>query len=256
MLKEWITQNEDSSSFKRAIVRFGRQSDGSYVTSNAVFLPCGDCVDISLTDWVVVKEFFEPMDLRPRSFPRNFIINNPLVRYFVFKQWWHKVIPAYFQTNSIQARVTFAFGVMGLHTNRIFNGEGVTVGDGFPIGWLHSYDPGTGKSSIAKAIHRMYGFPNRTCGAETTVPAIYDRVASQADMTLFIEDKEINQATKGSFSTLARNMYDRTDRLVSKKLRTPYSGLCFSVSLVEPNAVLAPFQSTQHAADVLVNTGW
>lgn len=128
MFRAWII-SQPTPPKKRAIVRLGRQLDGSFVTSNAVFFPNGTTANLSDTSFIVVKEFFAQFDLRPSNLPKNYIINDPWVRYFILRQWWHRVIPAYFQTNTVQARVAFCLGIMGLYTTRIFKSEGVTVGD-------------------------------------------------------------------------------------------------------------------------------
>ncbi len=171
------------------IVRFGRQRDNSWVSGNCAWREQRLLSHAEAGIAVIPSLFLDSVLPMPMTdFPRNIIIPQCHVRYYIQLQFWNEVLPSFFLNNTIQARAVFALGVAQLYATKLWEGES-GVGQGCPFGWLYSREPSTGKTKSMLAVNSMLGFYSRTPAAgDITKPAIFERLNQQTDIAVTIDD--------------------------------------------------------------------
>ena len=217
----------------KAITRFGRQLDGTFVAGNCAF-GSGELMTHDEAKVAIVPMFFEDAIVPlPRSeYPRHVLIPYAHVRYMIGMNAWLNLMPSFFQNNLMPAKAVFALSVMGLHCHQIWNGQS-GVGHGHPFGWIFSTEPSTGKTEACLLAHSMLGMFHRGLWAgSATHPALMERLSDQSGLTLFVDDVVINASHPESkaYSQLGRALFDRTSRAVSGKIRMPFSSAAFTAN--------------------------
>ena len=155
----------------------------------------------------------------------------PWVRFAIFQNLWHFVMPKQFLNNLSQARCVMAMAVAGMHATKFWDGEG-PFSTGFPITWAWAREHNTGKSKaqlFACAITGQYHAG--LWAGDASAPAIYERLDQQCDLTLQVEDLVPNKdGDSYKQKVMVRTVYDDATRVVYEKSRTPQSSYCVSVS--------------------------
>jgi hypothetical protein len=242
MLTCWLAEQPDPPIMK-CIARFGRQSDGSFVSGNVHFGSTGVISRLENRGWIVVPKYFADslQPLARSQFPMNLIIPYPHVRYKVFCDFWNHKLPAFFVNNSEAAMAVIALTVMGFYSSRIWGGEAKGCGCGMPLGWIYSKEQATGKSQAMIAAAAIQGFSasGMLAGSSTINVSILERCFMQADLTVLIDDyvpTDVKNPASRQMAQLDRAIFDRTMRSVCNKNRTPNSSIVISVcGIWDPN---------------------
>ena len=114
----------------------------------------------------IVPKFFEDAIMpMPRSeYPRIIQCPFPHVRYVIGMKVWVKLMPHFFANNLMPAKAVFAMAVMGMHASKMWSGQS-GFGHGFPVTWVYSSEPNTGKTEACLLAHGMLGFYHRAIWA-------------------------------------------------------------------------------------------
>ena len=241
---QFVVQGLDFPAPDQAITYFGKQPSGYFVAGNACFKD-GKFYSHDDAHTAIMPQYFSDQKARVlrHEYPKHILIPFLQVRYVIAVDTWNEVMPAMFLNNIVQARAVFAFGVMGLHTDRFYNGEH-GIGHGMPIMWAMSSGPNTGKTEASYAVQSLTGHHhNAVWGGDPTKAALFDKLAGQSCTTLCVDDYAVEA---NAYSKPMRNVvcgvFDRTTRAVSEKCRTP-----MSTFLITSNGILnehdKPFQS-------------
>ena len=143
--------------------------------------------------------------------------------------FYNSLLPKVFLNNTMQAKATFAAGVMGLYASKLWSGES-GFGHGCPITWLYSPEPNTGKTEAMLAVNSMLGFHTRSpCSGDSTKAALFERTSQQADLSVTVDDVVVPQGESRTFAQIIRALYDCSTRTVTGKVRRPKSTAMFTV---------------------------
>ena len=142
MLRCWLAE-QPIPPVTSCIVRFGRQLDGAFVSGNLAFRQ-NKLMTHSEAGVCIVPSYFHEgiLPLPKADYPYNIVIPQCHVRYLVGHLFYNHLMPKLFLNNTMQARATFAAGVMGLYASMLWDG-GSGFGHGCSITWLYSPEPGT-----------------------------------------------------------------------------------------------------------------
>ena len=213
----------------RVITKFGLQPDGIFVAGNCCY-GMGRFYTLKEKNIEIVPQFFEQQLMPiPRShYAKHIIIPFPHVRYALAVEFWNKTIPSFFANNLVQARAVMCIAAMGLHVDRFWDGQ-TGLGHGFPIAWVYSLMPNTGKTEACLNAHSMLGFGHRGLVAgDVTKAALFERVSQQCGLTTIVDDVVVSGDSR-MYSQIVRALYDQTTRMVMGKERTPQSSVIFTV---------------------------
>ncbi len=240
-----ILQNLPMPRPETAIMRFGRQPNGYFVGGNVCFKG-GELYSHDQAGVAIMPQYFsdQAMSILPRDYPKFVHIPFCQVRYVIAVDFWNTVMPKFFLNNCVQAQAALAFGVMGLHASKFWEGQS-GLGHGMPVGWLHSSGPNTGKTEAARAVQSLIDlFHVSLLGGDATKAALFDKLALVADMPVIVDDFVVDKTNPTSkfLATLFRSVYDKMTRTTFGKTRTAQSTAIFTSNGI-PNEDDAASQS-------------
>ncbi|MDE0895668.1 MAG: hypothetical protein OSB10_03700, partial [Planctomycetota bacterium] len=232
-----------------AIVKFGRQPSGLYVMQNCAFQD-GLIYTHAESKVHVISQLFTRFNLDPSQYPKMTIIPFPHVRYHILCELWNNTMPKFFSTNTIAAKAVFCLGIMGVHAEKFWKGEGGVCK--FPVAWLHSTSPGTGKTYAAMLVSAMFGRGESLFAGSSTTVAIQTRLDVIASSTLCIDDYVPPTGKDKAWAEVTRQVYDHQGRAIggdNQRMFIPESGLmvtsnsilCEDDSAVQSRILVLPF---------------
>lgn len=234
---------------KSCIVRWGLQPDGWWVMANAAFKD-GEICAVESSGHAYSPERFitDPHAPMPAEwFPRIVIIPFKHVRYQIGCNMWNSLMPAFFQNNELPAKCVLSLAVLGLHADKNWGGQ-AGHGHGMPIGWVYSPEMGTGKSEAAALGHAACSlFHHDIFSGDASKSVTFASAGLMSNMTMMVDDVVPAEGADGDkhsryLAQLVRAFYDRTTRVVDKKVQRIFSSIIYSSnSIANPND--APFQS-------------
>ena len=234
MLHCWVSANTDLATMpvEHCIIRFGRQPDGDYVTSNLAWDKAGRLMTLKDSRKTVMDLYFRAQEtpLFPSGFPKNIVCPISHVRYAVALELWHNRIPQFFRNNQAVTRCVFGHTLLHLHTSHIYNGE-TGLPRCNPTNWSVSYDKNTGKTQSMFMCASVCGkFNAAFFGGDITKAAEFCRVNQFCDLPLFIDEFHSHTGESAALKTFIHALYDGTERNVQgKEPRTPHCGAFFTV---------------------------
>ena len=211
------------------ISHFGKQDSGIFVAGNCAFHE-GRFMTHKQANVAIIPQYFgnSLMPLHKNEYPRHLIIPFPHVRYIIGSNLFNHIMPRFFENNMIPATAVFAMSVMGLHADLIWKGK-AGIGHGMPFAWIYSTEPNTGKTEAATLAHSMLGmFKRQPWAGDATKPALFERLAQQANLTVVIDDVVVKKDESQAYAQLGRSIFDQSTRAVCSKARTPLSSAMFT----------------------------
>ena len=215
------------------ITNFGRQEGSDlFVAGNCCFSK-GKYLRLDEAGVAIIPSYFmefSNVPLPPIEYPRFLVIPYPAIRYFIYIRTYAELMPLFFKNNLMQARAVFAMAVIGMHADKLWSGQH-GLGRGMPFTWIYSPEPGTGKTESALLAQGLIGcFGRNLWAGDSTRAALMERLSAQRDLSLIVDDVCINskENSSKSFSDLGRTLFERSIRVVSKKVRQPLSSCMFT----------------------------
>lgn len=221
---------------------FGRQADGSFVFAN---IGCKDGKYVTHQDSGIelLPELFagknKVIPFTPEEYPRLFVVRQPWVRWSLFRRMWTVLLKGRFHNNEWSAKMTFALSVAMLYCSKIWSGEsgGITM---VMIGWLFSIEGNTGKTQAQLLGHAFMGFLAKTMliGASSTLPAMQNRISTQADMVLMIDEAVVKLTGENKeqgekiMKSLIHSTAGQTSRMVAGKIDQPLTSFIASANVI------------------------
>ena len=217
------------------VVRFGRQLDDSFVTSNIRFKD-GILESLDASKLAILPDVFNRYDFPSDKWPKTIVIPQDYVRYNIGYNFWNRFSCYTHLNNQFVARTVFAHAVAGMFTSKFVNGEAGVVTKQFPFAWLYSpiHYPNTGKTTamIESSSVSGFGYPGRgLLSADATKAGLWDRTHIMRDAPIayddFVMDPKGDKAH--GLSEVGRALYDATTRTVCGKTRQILSSAMFTV---------------------------
>ena len=122
------------------------------------------------------------------EYPKLLLVPQDWVRYSFFVDFWTERLPGHFINNTMQAKATFALGVMHNHVSKFWGGQAVS--NMVPTGWLKSTEPNTGKTHAIEMVNCYAGFFHKgvMMGACSSLPGVIKRLTMQCDLPLCLDE--------------------------------------------------------------------
>ena len=226
------------------IVRWGMQSDGTFVLANCAFKD-GILMRPEESGYGIASKYFTMQPEIPytvKEFPRMVVIPFEHVRYTIGYMMFQQVWADFFCNNATPAFALFCYGVMGLNANLIWDGQ-TKIGHGFPLCWAWSHEQNSGKSEASLVVHHMLGKGHRgVTGGDVTKAGLFELLHLQSNMVEVVDDvaavsiNKKNAQQKGgdtissNYAVIGRALYDHTSRTVCGRVRRPESSAIFSAN--------------------------
>jgi len=205
-------QTRDGRIF-RAVERYGRQDDGTWVFKNIQFTRDGEITDESKTGWVFTELGEEDAIPCPIPAPPN-------------KEALKELIDAarrvFGAENFHQFLLVVGWVVASLQFQKILDMEGA-----FPE--LNAYgDPGTGKTLAAEAALSLIGtnWSREGMLSKASVSAIYEHLKCSGSIPFIWDDPE----RAPEIDEFAKNMYNAKPRLVRGNRQQPNSSIGYTTN--------------------------
>ena len=235
-----------------AITHFGKQKSGVYVAGNICYEK-GLLLTHEQAKVAVIHNYFSGKNLHATHYPRIRVIPMPHVRYKIWTTLWNDIIKPFFGVNEMSAKAALCMGIMSLHADRFWAGEGGLAK--FPIGLLHSDAAGTGKTIALSMVHALVGndhVPLMT--ASSTPVAISTRLALAANNMLCLDDYvKAPGRFDSKWAELIRQVYEKNARAIggdgacvrnieSPIMVTANETICGTDSAVQNRLIVLPFE--------------
>ena len=233
-----VLEEMDAPEISSAIVKFGRQvrkGDSYYVMGNCAFKN-GLLYTHEEASVAVIHQHFAKRHFMPNMYPKMTMIPFPHVRYHIFTQLWNEIMPSFFQNNEMSAKAVLSLAIMGVHASKFWGGQaGLTK---FPLGWVYSASPATGKTYALLVANALLGKGDSLMTGSSTTVAVQMRLDCLTDSPHCIDDYVSPPRPDKQWAELARQLFEHASRSIGGDgacVRT-----CESPVLVSSNSILCP----------------
>jgi hypothetical protein len=160
-----------------------------------------------------------------KTWPKILRVPQAWVRYTFLTDFWRQILPGQFLNNTLQAKATFALGVMHLQCSKFWAGQ--AIGSMVATGWLKSTAPNTGKTEAVLMGNALVGLLHKgvTMGSCSSLPAVVHRLSKQRDLSLFLDEIATKVSVDGEKSKKIKDIVhmcaNGSSREVCGKTETP-----------------------------------
>ena len=206
-----LVHGMEAPDISNAITQFGRQADDTYVFKNCCILR-GLIYSHAEVSVHVIPQLFHKYNFSPAQYPKMVIIPFPPVRYHIFTEGWNNILPAFFANNEMAAKATFCMGIMAMQTSNFW--KGAAGMPKFPITWLFSSTPGTGKTTAATLVNALFGSGADLFAGSSTSVGIQTRAALKKCMMLCVDDFVQSKKNDKAYAEMLRQFFDHQGRSI------------------------------------------
>ena len=206
-----LVNGMEAPDISNAITQFGRQADDFYVFKNCCILR-GLIYSHAEVSVHVIPQLFHKYNFSPAQYPKMVIIPFPPVRYHIFTEGWNNIIPGFFANNEMAAKATFCMGLMAMQASNFW--KGAAGMPKFPITWLYSSTPGTGKTTAATLVNALMGKGDNLFAGSSTSVAMQTRGALTNCGMLCVDDYVQSKKNDKAWAEMMRQWYDHQGRSI------------------------------------------
>ena len=206
-----LVNGMEAPDISNAITQFGRQADDFYVFKNCCILK-GLIYSHAEVSVHVIPQLFHKYNFSPAQYPKMVIIPFPPVRYHIFTEGWNNIIPGFFANNEMAAKATFCMGLMAMQASNFW--AGAAGMPKFPITWLYSSTPGTGKTTAATLVNAFMGKGDNLFAGSSTSVAMQTRGALTNCGMLCVDDYVQSRKNDKVWAEMMRQWYDHQGRSI------------------------------------------